>query len=47
MNPAALTPVLNDTDTGWLNKGYITYTLFDGVWNAPQFQAQYEALLNK
>ncbi|MDL4914494.1 MAG: 5'/3'-nucleotidase SurE [Enterobacterales bacterium endosymbiont of Blomia tropicalis] len=47
MNPAALTPVLNDTDAGWLNKGYITYTLFDGVWNAPQFQAQYEALLNK
>ena len=27
--------------------GYITYTLFDGSWNAPQFQAQYEKLLGR
>lgn len=42
MNPASLTPTTADTDSGWLNKGYITYTLFDGSWNAPQFRAQYE-----
>lgn len=47
MNPASLTPALDDTDSGWLNKGYITYTVFDGQWNAPQLQAQYEALLGK
>jgi 5'-nucleotidase len=47
MNPESLKPQLDDTDSGWLNKGYITYTLFDGQWNAPQFLAQYEALLGK
>ncbi|MGL5698102.1 MAG: 5'/3'-nucleotidase SurE [Kluyvera sp.] len=47
MTPASLTPALDDTDSGWLNKGYITYTVFDGQWNAPQLQAQYEALLGK
>lgn len=47
MNPAALTPTLDDTDSGWLNKGYITYTIFDGQWDAPQYQAQYQALLGK
>jgi 5'-nucleotidase len=47
MNPESLKPLLDDTDSGWLNKGYITYTLFDGQWNAPQFLAQYEALLGK
>ena len=47
MNPASLTPTTEDTDSGWLNKGYITYTLFDGSWNAPQFQAQYERLLGR
>lgn len=47
MNPASLTPTMGDTDSGWLNKGYITYTLFDGSWNAPQFQAQYEKRLGR
>lgn len=47
INPASLKNTQDDTDTGWLNKGYITYTLLDGVWNAPQFQAQYEQLLKK
>ena len=47
MNPASLTPMTADTDSGWLNKGYITYTLFDGSWNAPQFQAQYEKRLGR
>ncbi|HAT1608231.1 5'/3'-nucleotidase SurE [Raoultella planticola] len=47
MNPASLTPTTADTDSGWLNKGYITYTLFDGSWNAPQFQAQYEKRLGR
>lgn len=43
----SLAPSTADTDSGWLNKGYITYTLFDGVWNAPHYQLKYEALLNK
>ncbi|ROS22910.1 5'/3'-nucleotidase SurE [Raoultella terrigena] len=47
LNPAALAPTLDDTDSGWLNKGYITYTLFDGAWNAPQFTGQYKALLGQ
>ncbi|BBV78403.1 5'/3'-nucleotidase SurE [Raoultella sp. Lac2] len=47
MNPASLEPTTADNDSGWLNKGYITYTLFDGSWNAPQFQAQYEKLLGR
>ncbi|HCC4564772.1 TPA: 5'/3'-nucleotidase SurE, partial [Klebsiella oxytoca] len=47
MNPEAIKPAEGDNDSGWLNKGYITYTLFDGSWNAPQFQAQYETLLGK
>lgn len=46
MNPQSLKPVLDDSDSGWLNKGYITYTIFDGSWNAPQYEAQYKALLN-
>ncbi|TCW06420.1 5'-nucleotidase /3'-nucleotidase /exopolyphosphatase [Raoultella sp. BIGb0138] len=46
MNPASLEPTTGDNDSGWLNKGYITYTLFDGMWNAPQFQAQYEKRLD-
>lgn len=45
LNPEAIAFTQDDTDSGWLNKGYITYTLFDGSWNAPQFQSQYEALL--
>lgn len=34
----------NDTDTGWLNRGYITWTIFDGEWNAPRFEEQYRQL---
>lgn len=45
MNPQSLKPVLDNSDSGWLNKGYITYTIFDGSWNAPQYEAQYKALL--
>ncbi len=47
INPESLKTVENDTDSGWLNKGYITYSLFDGAMNAPQFRAQYEELLSK
>lgn len=47
INPASLKNLQDDSDSGWLNKGYITYTLFDGAWNAPQFQTQYEELLKK
>lgn len=35
INPAALENTQNETDSGWLNKGYITYTLFDGSWMHP------------
>ncbi|WP_231566814.1 5'/3'-nucleotidase SurE [Erwinia sp. 9145] len=44
MSEKILTPSEADTDTGWLNKGYITWTIFDGEWNAPQFEAQYRTL---
>lgn len=47
MNKDVLTPSQADTDTGWLNKGYITYTVIDGDWNAPQLESEYQALLNK
>lgn len=39
-----LKPVDSDSDTGWLNRGYITWTIIDGEWNAPQFQEQYSKL---
>ncbi|MBV4411991.1 5'/3'-nucleotidase SurE [Enterobacteriaceae bacterium YMB-R22] len=44
MRKEVLTPVSADTDTGWLNKGYVTWTVLDGQWNAPQYDAQYKAL---
>nr|WP_154324667.1 5'/3'-nucleotidase SurE [Pantoea sp. 201603H] len=47
LNPLSLNNLKDDTDSGWLNKGYITYTIFNGAWNAPQFQSQYEELLKK
>lgn len=40
----AFAPNESDTDTGWLNKGYITWTLFDGQWNVPQYEAEYRQL---
>lgn len=45
MTAESLTPSTGDNDSGWLNRGYITYTLFDGTMNAPQFQEQYEKRL--
>jgi 5'-nucleotidase len=44
MSEKVLTPVDTDTDTGWLNRGYITWTIFDGEWNAPQFEDRYRQL---
>ncbi len=44
MSEKVLKPVDTDTDTGWLNRGYITWTIFDGEWNASQFQKQYRQL---
>lgn len=44
MSEKVLEPTEADTDTGWLNKGYITWTLLDGEWNAPQYESQYKAL---
>lgn len=44
MSEKVLTPTDADTDTGWLNKGYITWTLFDGQWNAPQYESQYREI---
>ncbi|GKX63568.1 5'/3'-nucleotidase SurE [Pragia fontium] len=46
MSADVLKPSSADTDTGWLNKDYITYTIFDGDWNAFKFQPDYEQLLN-
>ena len=34
INPEALKMRNDDSDTGLLDKGYITYTVFDGDWNA-------------
>lgn len=45
MSADALKPVVTDTDTGWLNKGYITWTPFDGQWNAPEYDKQYQRLV--
>lgn len=42
-NEDSLKPATGDTDTGWLNKGYITWTVFDGQWSAPQFNTDYQA----
>ena len=46
-NPEAMKPAQSDTDTGLLNQGYITWTLIDGSWNAPQYQPQYQALFKQ
>ncbi|WP_127960369.1 5'/3'-nucleotidase SurE [Serratia microhaemolytica] len=45
LNPNSMVISQKNTDSGWLEKGYITYTLFDASWNAPQLQQAYEALL--
>ncbi|WLI77759.1 5'/3'-nucleotidase SurE [Kosakonia sp. H02] len=45
LSDKVLTPSNADTDTGWLNQGYITLTVFDGQWNAPQYETHYQALL--
>lgn len=45
MSAGALKPVVDDTDTGWLNKGYITWTPFDGQWNASEYDEQYRSLI--
>ncbi|MGY5956248.1 5'/3'-nucleotidase SurE [Kosakonia sp. BK9b] len=44
MSQKVLEPSEADTDTGWLNKGYITWSLLDGEWNAPQYEPQYKAI---
>ncbi|WP_158781506.1 5'/3'-nucleotidase SurE [Pantoea sp. BAV 3049] len=45
MNQAVLQPSQADTDTGWLNKGYIVYSIFDGDWNAAQLTGEYQQRL--
>lgn len=35
------------TDSGWLEKGWITYTLFDGRWDATQQQHEFQQILNR
>lgn len=47
MSEKALEPSTADTDSGWLNKGYITWTVFDGDWNAPQYKEAYDLLLHE
>lgn len=44
MSEKVLTPSEADTDTGWLNRGYITLTVFDAEWNAPQYESAYQAI---
>lgn len=41
INPDALTPTAGNTDVNLLNEGYITYTVIDSDWNAPQFDMSY------
>ncbi|MFC0179336.1 5'/3'-nucleotidase SurE [Thorsellia kenyensis] len=45
-NPEVLKVDENDTDTGWLHKKYITYTIIDGDWNALGYEKQYRQLLD-
>ncbi len=47
LNPDAMKPAQNDTDSGLLNQGFITWTLIDGSWNAPQFRSQYQAIFKQ
>lgn len=47
INPDLLRPSTADTDTGWLDDGYITYTIFDGQWNASQYEKEYRHILKK
>ncbi|QKJ87568.1 SurE family 5'-nucleotidase [Paramixta manurensis] len=43
-----LKPADADTDSGWLQRGYIIYTVIDGDWNAPaQKVEQYQRLLKR
>lgn len=46
-NPMSLKPATRDNDAKALESKYIVYTLFDGDWNASQFQTQYEKVLGK
>ncbi len=46
-NPMALKPSTRDNDAKALESKYIVYTLFDGDWNARQFQQSYEKVLGK
>ena len=46
VNPDVSKPDTRDTDTGWLHKHYITYTIIDGDWNAHQFESEYKKRLN-
>ena len=47
INPEALKIRNDDSDTGYLDKGYITYTIFDGNWNAPDEKVkEYQKILN-
>ncbi|BBU94831.1 5'/3'-nucleotidase SurE [Providencia rettgeri] len=47
INPEALKIRNDDSDTGYLDKGYITYTIFDGDWNAPDEKVkEYQKIIN-
>ncbi|EOJ8669245.1 MULTISPECIES: 5'/3'-nucleotidase SurE [Providencia] len=46
INPEALKMRNDNSDTGYLDKGYITYTIFDGDWNAPEAKVkEYQNIL--
>ncbi|OON35675.1 5'/3'-nucleotidase SurE [Izhakiella australiensis] len=45
MSEASSKKTDSDTDSGWLDKGYITWTVFDGSWNAPEHEGALRKLL--
>ncbi|SUW64743.1 5'-nucleotidase surE [Buttiauxella agrestis] len=45
MSADAMKPGPAGTDTAWLSEGYITWTPFDGQWNASEYDNQYHKLI--
>ena len=39
-------PPTGDDDASWLSRGYITWTLIDGDWNAPAYEARYRSIFD-
>lgn len=41
LSEKALSPTAANNDSGWLDKGFITWTVIGANWNAPQYELQY------